>query len=311
MSQVINEFRHIDLKKSAVVTIGKFDGVHKGHQKLLKYTVNYAKKNNLISIAILIKKRNTSIYNIEENTKFMEELKIDYIIVIDFLPEFYTMEAKEFFNKLIEYYRMKHIAVGFDFAFGRNREGNREFLDKYSKECGIGVSIIKFLNYNKNRISSSSIRDCLSNGKIKDANKMLGRKYTISGKIVHGNALGRKIGYPTANLEIPNNIFIPKMGAYSSLVKIGNGDKYYKALTFIGISNLNKELRVESHILDFSRMIYGKKLTVILLKYVRDNIKVNSIEEVKLQLKKDEYKVREFFKRRKNVYNDGRKIKNN
>lgn len=299
MSQVINEFRYIDLKKSSVVTIGKFDGVHKGHQKLLKYAVSYAKKNNLISIAILIKKRNMSIYNVEENIKFIEELKIDYIIVIDFLPEFYTMEAKEFFNKLIEYYRMKHIAVGFDFAFGRNREGNREFLDKYSKECGIGVSIVKFLNYNKNRISSSSIRDCLSNGKIKDANKMLGRKYTISGKIVHGNALGRKIGYPTANLEIPNNIFIPKMGVYSSLVKIGNGNKYYKALTFIGISNINKELRVESHILDFSRMIYGKKLTVMLLKYVRDNIKVNSIEEVKLLLKKDEYKVREFFKKEK------------
>ena len=299
MSKVINEFCHIDLKKGSVVTIGKFDGVHKGHQKLLKYTVNYAKKNNLISIAILIKKRNLSIYNIEENTRFIKELRIDYIIVIDFLPEFYTMEAKEFFNKLIAYYRMKHIAVGFDFAFGRNREGNREFLDKYSKECGIGVNVIKFLNYNKNRISSSSIRDCLSNGKIKDANKMLGREYTISGKIVHGNALGRKIGYPTANLEIPNNIFIPKMGVYSSLVKIGNGDKYYKALTFIGISNINKELRVESHILDFSRTIYGKKLTVMLLKYVRDNVKVNSMEEVKLLLKKDEYKVREFFKKEK------------
>ena len=299
MSKVINEFCHIDLKKGSVVTIGKFDGVHKGHQKLLKYTVNYAKKNNLISIAILIKKRNLSIYNIEENTRFIKELRIDYIIVIDFLPEFYTMEAKEFFNKLIAYYRMKHIVVGFDFAFGRNREGNREFLDKYSKECGIGVNVIKFLNYNKNRISSSSIRDCLSNGKIKDANKMLGREYTISGKIVHGNALGRKIGYPTANLEIPNNIFIPKMGVYSSLVKIGNGDKYYKALTFIGISNINKELRVESHILDFSRTIYGKKLTVMLLKYVRDNVKVISIEEVKLLLKKDEYKVREFFKKEK------------
>ena len=299
MSKVINEFCHIDLKKGSVVTIGKFDGVHKGHQKLLKYTVNYAKKNNLISIAILIKKRNLSIYNIEENTRFIKELRIDYIIVIDFLPEFYTMEAKEFFNKLIAYYRMKHIVVGFDFAFGRNREGNREFLDKYSKECGIGVNVIKFLNYNKNRISSSSIRDCLSNGKIKDANKMLGREYTISGKIVHGNALGRKIGYPTANLEIPNNIFIPKMGVYSSLVKIGNGDKYYKALTFIGISNINKELRVESHILDFSKTIYGKKLTVMLLKYVRDNVKVNSIEEVKLLLKKDEYKVREFFRKEK------------
>lgn len=297
MSQIVNEFCHIDLKKESVVTIGKFDAVHKGHQKLLKYTVNFAKKNNLVSIAILIKKRNLSIYNIEENTNFIKELGINYIIVIDFLPEFYTMEAKEFFNKLIEYYRMKHIAVGFDFAFGRDREGDIEFLYKYSKEFGIGVSVIKFLNNNGNRISSSSIRDCLSNGKIKDANKMLGREYTISGEIVHGNALGRKIGYPTANLEIPNNIFIPKMGVYSSIVRIGNGSKYYKALTFIGISNINKELRVESHILDFSRMIYGKKLTIIPLKYIRDNIKVNSIEEVKLLLKKDEYKVREFFKK--------------
>ena len=146
MSQIVNEFCHIDLKKESVVTIGKFDAVHKGHQKLLKYTVNFAKKNNLVSIAILIKKRNLSIYNIEENTNFIKELGINYIIVIDFLPEFYTMEAKEFFNKLIEYYRMKHIAVGFDFAFGRDREGDIEFLYKYSKECGIGVSVIKFLN---------------------------------------------------------------------------------------------------------------------------------------------------------------------
>lgn len=299
MSHIINEFCPIDLKKESVVTIGKFDGVHKGHRKLLKYTVNCAKKNNLVSIAVLIKKRNVSIYNIGDNTRFIKELGIDYIIVIDFLPKFYTMEAKEFFNKLIEYYRMKRIAVGFDFAFGKDREGDREFLYKYSKECGIGLSVIKFLNYNKNRISSSCIRECLSNGKITDANRMLGREYTIGGTIVHGNALGRKIGYPTANLEIPNNIFIPKMGVYSSLVRIGKGGKYYKALTFIGISNINKELRVESHILDFSRTIYGKKLTVTLLKYVRDNIKVDSIEEVKSLLKKDEYNVREFFKKEK------------
>ena len=299
MSKVINEFCHIDLKKETVVTIGKFDGVHKGHQKLLKYTVNYAKKNNLISIAILIKKRNVSIYNIEENTNFIKELGIDYIIVIDFLPEFYTMEAKEFFNKLIEYYNMKRIVIGEDFAFGKDRFGDIDFLKRYALEKGINVNIVNFLNHCGDRVSSSKIRDCLSNGEVESVSNMLGRNYSMSGIIIHGNALGRKIGYPTANLELDDNIFVPKMGVYSSLVSIGNSTKLYKALTFIGISNINKELRVESHILDFSKMIYGKKITVIFLKYIRDNIKVNSIEEVKSLLEKDEYNVRKYFKRRK------------
>lgn len=298
MNQVINDFSKLNLKKDSIVTIGKFDSVHKGHQKLIKYTVDYAQKHNLLSIAAVIKKKNVSIYTIEENTAFIKALGINYIIVIDFLPEFYTMEAKEFFNKLIEYYRMKHIAVGTDFAFGKDRMGDSEFLKKYSKECGIGVSFIKFLNYKGDKISSSYIRDELSNGNMVSVNKMLGREYAMSGLVVHGNALGRKIGYPTANLEVQKNIFIPKMGVYSSTVKIGNGDKVYQALTFIGISNINKELRVESHILDFSKMIYGKKITIVLLKYIRDNIKVNSIDEVKKLLENDEKKIRKYFKRR-------------
>ncbi|WP_241033645.1 bifunctional riboflavin kinase/FAD synthetase [Brachyspira hampsonii] len=288
MNRIINDFCKLPIKKDSIITIGKFDSVHRGHQKLIKYTVEYANKNNLISIAIVIKKKNVSIYNTEDNNALIKAMGINYIIVIDFLPEFYTMEAKEFFDKLIEYYRMKHIAVGDDFAFGKDRMGDKEFLKKYSKECGIGVSFINFLNYKKNKISSSNIREALSNGDVVSVNKMLGREYSMSGLVVHGNALGRKIGYPTANLEIPKNIFIPKMGVYSSTVRIGNSDTIYKALTFIGISNINKELRVESHILDFSKMIYGKKITVVLLKYIRDNIKVNSIDEVKKLLENDE-----------------------
>ncbi|KLI59170.1 bifunctional riboflavin kinase/FAD synthetase [Brachyspira hyodysenteriae] len=298
MNRIIYDFCKLPIKKDSIVTIGKFDSVHKGHQKLIKYTVEYANKNNLISIAIVIKKKNVSIYNTEDNNTLIKSMGINYIIVIDFLPEFYTMEAKEFFDKLIEYYRMKHIAVGNDFAFGKDRMGDIEFLKKYSKECGIGVSFINFLNYKKDKISSSNIREALSNGDMVSVNKMLGREYSMSGLVVHGNALGRKIGYPTANLEIPKNIFIPKMGVYSSTVQIGNSDTIYKALTFIGISNINKELRVESHILDFSKMIYGKKITIVLLKYIRDNIKVNSIDEVKKLLENDEKKIRKYFKRR-------------
>ena len=296
---VINDFCKIDIKKSSVVTTGKFDGVHKGHQKLIKYTVNMAKKYNLLSVVMMIRKKNVSIYNMEENISFIKALGVNYIIVIDFLPEFYTMEAKEFFNRLIEYYKMKRIVIGEDFAFGKDRVGDIDFLKRYALEKGVNVNIVNFLNHCGDKVSSSKIRDCLSNGEVDNVSKMLGRNYSMSGIIIHGNALGRKIGYPTANLELNDSIFVPKMGVYSSLVKIGNSAKLYKALTFIGISNINKELRVESHILDFSKMIYGKKITVIFLKYIRDNIKVNSIEEVKSLLEKDEYNVRKYFKRRK------------
>lgn len=296
---VINDFCKIDIKKGSVVTIGKFDGVHKGHQKLIKYTINMAKKYNLLSVVMMIRKKNVSIYNMEENISFIKALGVNYIIVIDFLPEFYTMEAKEFFNRLIEYYKMKRIVIGEDFAFGKDRVGDIDFLKRYALEKGVNVNIVNFLNHCGDKVSSSKIRDCLSNGEVDNVSNMLGRNYSMSGIIIHGNALGRKIGYPTANLELNDSIFVPKMGVYSSLVKIGNSAKLYKALTFIGISNINKELRVESHILDFSKMIYGKKITVIFLKYIRDNIKVNSIEEVKSLLEKDEYNVRKYFKRRK------------
>ncbi|MEI0579870.1 bifunctional riboflavin kinase/FAD synthetase [Brachyspira pilosicoli] len=296
---VINDFCKIDIKKNSVVTIGKFDGVHKGHQKLISYTVNMAKKYNLLSVVMIIRKKNVSIYHMEENISFIKALGVNYIIVIDFLPEFYTMEAKEFFNRLIEYYKMKRIVIGEDFAFGKDRVGDVDFLRRYALEKNVDVNIVNFLNHCGDKISSSNIRDALLNGEVESVTKMLGRNYSMSGIIIHGNALGRKIGYPTANLELNDNIFVPKMGVYSSLVKIGNSSKLYKALTFIGVSNINRELRVESHILDFSRMIYGKRITVIFLKYIRDNIKVNSIEEVKSLLEKDEYNVRKYFKRRK------------
>ena len=201
---VINDFCKIDIKKGSVVTIGKFDGVHKGHQKLIKYTVNMAKKYNLLSVVMMIRKKNVSIYNMEENISFIKALGVNYIIVIDFLPEFYTMEAKEFFNRLIEYYKMKRIVIGEDFAFGKDRVGDIDFLKRYALEKGVNVNIVNFLNHCGDKVSSSKIRDCLSNGEVDNVSKMLGRNYSMSGIIIHGNALGRKIGYPTANLFSKN-----------------------------------------------------------------------------------------------------------
>ena len=170
---VINDFCKIDIKKGSVVTIGKFDGVHKGHQKLISYTVNMARKYNLLSVVMMIRKKNVSIYHMEENISFIKALGVNYIIVIDFLPEFYTMEAKEFFNRLIEYYNMKRIVIGEDFAFGKDRAGDIDFLKRYALEKGVNVNIVNFLNHCGDRVSSSKIRDCLSNGEVENVSKIL------------------------------------------------------------------------------------------------------------------------------------------
>lgn len=299
MTHIINGFQSLHLKKNSVITIGKFDGVHLGHQKLLRHTAKLAKENNFFSIAIVLKKKAPTIYTFEENISLIKEIGINYIIVIDFSPEFYRMEADKFFYRLIEYYRMKHIVVGNDFAFGNERVGDSAFLSEYAKASNAKVSVLKFSKYKNFKISTSNIREYLGRGDVAKVSKMLGRIYSISGIVMHGQALGRKIGYPTANLNIGNNIVLPKEGVYHSTLTIGNSEREYKAITFVGISNINNVLRVESHILDFSKMIYGKSVDVRLLKYSRDNIWIDSIDELKVLLEKDENKARNYFKRRK------------
>lgn len=299
MTLVINDFKPLYIKKESVITIGKFDSIHLGHQKLLKAAVKKSKEKDMVSIAIVLKKTSKTIYTFEENISFIKNIGINYIIVIDFSKEFYKMDANEFFYRLIEYYRVKHIVVGLDFKFGKDRLGDTSILRKYAREANIKVSVLRFCTYKNVKISTSSIREYLSSGDVETASKMLGRVYSISGIIVHGKALGRKIGYPTANLKIEEDVVVPRAGVYNSIVNIGGGNVRYKAITFVGISNLNNVLRVESHILDFSKMIYGEKIDVKLLKYVRDNIKVDSIDNLKVLLQKDENKARNYFKRRK------------
>ncbi len=304
-SFVIREFSNLDIKKNSILTVGKFDGIHKGHQKLLSYVAKEAKRNNLISIAIICSQNVTKLYSEESNIEYIKSLGINYVIVIDFSEKFYKMDSDSFLSCLVKYYNMSYIVVGEDFKFGRNREGDINTIIDYSKTHDIKCKIMGFSRYNGDKISTTSIKNYLANGDMKTVSKMLSRLYSISGIVETGKQIGRTIGYPTANLYMPEYMLMPKEGVYYGLVKIKNFDSNYtpsnefEALVFVGSSNINKGLRLEAHILNFDDDLYGKEIEVFLLKYKRENIKIESIEHLKTIIKKDELNTIKFFKRRK------------
>ena len=295
-SIIVNGFSKIESNKNSIVTIGKFDGVHKGHQKLLSYVVEHAKKNDLLSIAIVLKKKNKTIYNFDENIEHIKFIGINYIIVIDFSEKFYKITSDVFFLNLIENYKMVSIATGPDFMFGNNKSGDVNLLREYGKKNNVDVNIVEFSIYNKEKISTTNVFKYLELGDILSVSKMLERDYILSGIVEVGKKIGRTIGCPTANLYIADKVFMPRDGAYFGLVRVDGFMEVYKAMIFIGSSNLNEGVRLEAHLLDFNYDLYGKVIYIKLMKYSRENIKLDSLESLKELLKVDKVNAIKYFK---------------
>ena len=293
----ITSIEKIDTIKESVVTIGNFDGIHKGHQVLIEKATEYAKKNNVISTVFTFNNhpvnyfKPNSIKNIITNNdkiKILKTMGVDYIINIPF-DEYMTKISGYDFVKdiLIDKLGAKKIIVGHDFTFARNKEGNIDLLKELSKKNGFLLEIVNPVKIDDIRISSSYIRKLILDGKVEDARKYLGRNYKLSGEVIHSKKLGRTIGFPTANISIDENIIIPKVGIYATKVYV-NGTIYYGA-TNVGYNptvNGNK-LSIETNILEFNDDIYGKIITIEFLERIRDEKKFNGIEELKEQLQKD------------------------
>jgi len=297
-SIVVKGFSKIDFNKNSIVTIGKFDGVHKGHQKLLRYISRVAKKNNLISIAIVLKKKNQTIYDFDKNIEYIKFIGINYIIVIDFSEKFYKMTSECFFSNLIENYKMVIVATGSDFVFGKDREGDVNLLREYGEKSNVKVKIIEFSTYKKEKISTTNIFNYLKLGDVLSVSKMLKRDYILSGIVQVGKKIGRSVGFPTANLYIADKVFMPRVGVYFALVRIDDSKEVYRAMVFIGSSNLNKGIRLEAHLLDFSDDLYGKRIYIKLMKYSRGNMKLTSFEQLKELLEMDKMDTAKYFKRK-------------
>ena len=280
-----------------VVTIGNFDGVHLGHQALLTEVKKRAHDLKLESAVITFEpnpkdyfsqnKPQTRISSLREKIELFNEIKIDRVHIIKFNQEFSKVTANEFISVLIKQLKVKEIVVGEDFCFGRGREGGIKQLSASSMKLNIKNKIL----IDGKRISSTLIRNLLANDKLDEANKYIGRPYSISGKVVHGEKRGRKIGFPTANIHMRHNR-PPLKGVFAV--------KFQK---HFGVANLGirpsikgeKKLQLEVHLLNFSSDLYGQHVSVIFLKKLRDEKKFKSLDELKEQIKLDVIKAKLFF----------------
>ena len=276
------------------ITIGNFDGVHKGHQELLNQTRKIARENNLESLIFTFDKFPREIfnpkdfqrlYNNENKENIFKSYGIDTLLSIDF-NEIMNVNAECFCEDiLIDQLNLKFLVIGDNFRFGKNRSGDINLLKNYQNDKSFELIIPDSVLYKNESISSSRIRNFLQEGDINAANECLGREYMISGTVVSGEKLGRKLGYPTANISLDHDY--PLDGVY--LTRTILDKKNYLSLTSIGDKPTfnGSEKLLEVFILDFDKDIYGEKLEIYFLEEIRKQIKFNNQDELIKQMNED------------------------
>ncbi len=297
-----------NILRSTVLTLGVFDGLHLGHQKIIQKVVSRAKAVNAIPTVITFDPHPRAVLypenappllqTLDQRLANFEVLGIEQAIVIRFNREFAKQNAEAFLRDIVhERLQAKEVFLGKGFAFGKNRGGNIELLKKISAELGFFADEVPEITVRGQRISSSKIRELLAGGKINFARRMLGRPYGVEGQIIHGDQRGRTIGFPTANLKLRNRV-IPKYGVYATANLIDG--KWQRSITNVGVRptfDSDKEPSIESYIFDFDGDLYGNVLRVRFLHRIRDERKFGGIEELKAQIERDTRRALNYFNR--------------
>jgi len=304
--KIINSLTEITNKKVAI-TIGNFDGVHSGHQKILKEISDDCKLVGLDlvvitfvphPIQILNPRSNFLLNSYNERRELFEKAGIKTVLELEFSRDFSTMEPSEFMDKYIAVgNNVATFYVGHDFAFGANKKGDHNFVQEYCSKKNIKVHILEKHSSANFETSSSEIRSSLDQGDIEKANKLLGRPFYITGRVIKGEGRGRQIGIPTANLSFSNERKVPEKGVYVSRCTVGG--QVWHSITNIGNNptfNDTNDLFLESHIFDFDNDIYGEVLKVEFLKKIRDEKKFSSVNDLIAQIKDDIMLAKGFMK---------------
>ena len=296
-----------------VVTIGNFDGVHTGHRKIIQELISSAVRHNGVPVVITFRNHPRTLFRpeapckivatIEEKQQILHSLGVNHIIMLQFTRALSNLTADQFYNDLlIDRLKMKEIVIGHDHAFGKNREGNIDYLMRLSQKTGIIVTRVEEEICSDKIISSTFLRNEIEKGSMEMAATLLNIRYSLTGKVVKGAGRGKGIGFPTANIfpDNPDKI-VPATGVYAASIKFNDNSVCYGMLnigynpTFEGEENSGRERSIEINIFDFNRDIYGETVTIEFFKRIRDEIKFDSVDSLVKQIKKDEVQVMEFF----------------
>ena len=292
----INNELEINQEEDTVLVLGYFDGLHKGHQTLFKEARKIADEQGL-KIAVLTFPESPKLAFVryqpelmlhlnhpEERAAHLENLGVDYLYLIDFTSHFSKNTAREFFDKYVAALKAKAVVAGFDYHFGSDKRKAEELADYFDGQ----IVIVSSVNQDEEKISSTRIRETIQNGDVAKAHQLLGYPLSTRGIVVHGNARGRTIGYPTANLAPLDRVILPADGVY--VVDVEHNGKIFRGMASVGknVTFEGDELRFEANLFDFAEEIYGDTIRIIWLDKIRDMVKFDGIEELVTQLKSDE-----------------------
>jgi riboflavin kinase/FMN adenylyltransferase len=293
-------------KKTVCIAIGFFDGVHLGHQEVIKAMTDDARKYDALSVVVTFDKHPQNVIShrtpllistLAHKMRLLDRFGVSYTLLLPFNLELSRLPAECFVECLYnELGSLATVSVGQNFLFGHNREGDVNLLNRMGVKLGFTARGIKPVTIDGKRISSTRIRESIKKGELEFVSRMLGRKYSIYTDIIRGAGLGKKIGFPTANMDI-NGLGLPPCGVYAAQVIIGN--ERFNGILNLGykptVSGKNPLLTCEVHIFDFNRDIYSDKIEVEFLDKIRDEKKFGSLEELKLQIKNDIQIARQLF----------------
>lgn len=304
-----HQLNQVDQTAAYSLAVGFFDGVHKGHQAVIKTAIDKARELKIASAvmtfdphpSIVLGGRKEKVFYItplQQKLDILNELGVDNVFVVQFTSDFAKLSPEDFIQYFIRDLNVKHVTAGFDFSFGNFGKGNMETMKELSNG-DYGVTVVDKLSDDAEKISSTRIRHYLQDGDMESAAKLLGRAFEVPGIVVHGDKRGRTIGFPTANIQMIEGSFIPATGVYAVRILVQN--KWYDGVCNVGYKPTfknpdDRQLSIEVHILDFNKNIYGEEVQVGWYKRLRSEQKFNGIDELKAQIEKDKEEAILYFK---------------
>ncbi len=309
--KIYNHFSEFKKLNNAVATIGTFDGVHFGHQKIIRRLCELARSTGGESVILtffphprlIIDPENQDlkmINTINEKAKILEELGVNHLIITPFTRDFSNLTADEYIKDiLVNTIGIKHLIVGYDHRFGKDRKGGLKELEELSGTYDYKIEEIPEQDINDVAVSSTKIRKALLNGQVALAANYLGYHFSISGRVIKGDKIGRTIGYPTANIFVEETYkLIPSDGIYAVTIDMEEGK--FRGMAYIGqrptINGMTRNIEV--NIFDFNKEIYGQNITMTFLEFLRHDVKFTGLEALKEQLKKDKENTLKYFNSR-------------